>query len=232
MQVVRSSPVYDVVVIGSGAGGGTMVKVLTNLGINVALLEAGPMLNPASDFKEHMWPVPGTRTAAPTKTARSYFGKGPRSFGFFSAPNGGWHLEGEPYTVAAGNTVRWFRSRILGGRTNHYGRISLRFADYDFKPYSATASAPIGPSPTSDIAPYYDKAEGFIGVTGTQGEHPHRARRHLPAAAAAARARDADPEVLQEAEHPVHPVPHGDAHEADRTAAPPATTADNAAAAA
>ena len=56
MQVIRSSPVYDVVIIGSGAGGGTMVQVLTKLGINVALLEAGPMLNPARDFKEHMWP--------------------------------------------------------------------------------------------------------------------------------------------------------------------------------
>ena len=56
MQINRGGPVYDVVVIGSGAGGGTTVKVLTDLGVSVALIEAGPMLNPAKDFKEHMWP--------------------------------------------------------------------------------------------------------------------------------------------------------------------------------
>ena len=39
MQVIRNAPVYDVVIIGSGAGGGTMVDVLTKKGINVALLE-------------------------------------------------------------------------------------------------------------------------------------------------------------------------------------------------
>ena len=56
LQVQRSPEVHDVVVIGSGAGGGTAVKVLTDRGINVTLLEAGPMLNPAKDFKEHVWP--------------------------------------------------------------------------------------------------------------------------------------------------------------------------------
>ena len=56
MQAGGRSPIYDVVVIGSGAGGGTIVQVLTGLGVRVALLEAGPMLNPARDFKEHLWP--------------------------------------------------------------------------------------------------------------------------------------------------------------------------------
>ena len=55
-QSERTPDVHDVVVIGSGAGGGTVVKVLTDLGIKVTLLEAGPMLNPAKDFKEHVWP--------------------------------------------------------------------------------------------------------------------------------------------------------------------------------
>ena len=55
-QIIRGGAVADVVVIGSGAGGGTVTKVLTDLGVSVTLLEAGPMLNPAKDFKEHMWP--------------------------------------------------------------------------------------------------------------------------------------------------------------------------------
>lgn len=163
----RSAPVYDVVVIGSGAGGGTVTKVLTDLGISVALLEAGPMLNPAKDFKEHMWPYEVShRGAAPG--GASYFGKSPYPFGYFAATFGGWELEGEPYTVAPGSKFQWFRSRIVGGRTNHYGRISLRFADYDFKPYTRDGIGTDWPFTYDEIAPYYDKAEAFIGVTGTK----------------------------------------------------------------
>jgi choline dehydrogenase-like flavoprotein len=55
-QVHRSSTVYDVCIVGSGAAGGTAAKILTEGGLNVALLEAGPPLNPADDFKEHVWP--------------------------------------------------------------------------------------------------------------------------------------------------------------------------------
>src|ERR687892_249883 len=54
-QVARSTEVHDVVIIGSGAGGGTVTKVLADLGISVVLLEAGPMLA-ITDLKEHMWP--------------------------------------------------------------------------------------------------------------------------------------------------------------------------------
>lgn len=165
MQVKRSAPVYDVVVIGSGAGGGTATKVLTDLGISVALLEAGPMLNPAKDFKEHMWPYQvGHRGSG--EGGASYFGK--QQWGYFSAPNGYWDIEGEPYTVAPGSKFRWFRSRILGGRTNHYGRITLRFADYDFKPYSTDGLGTDWPITYDEVAPYYDKAERFIGVSGTK----------------------------------------------------------------
>ena len=163
---MRSAPVADVVVIGSGAGGGTVTKVLADLGVNVTLLEAGPMLNPEKDFKEHMWPFQvGHRGSM--EGGASYFGKG-RPFGYFSAHAGGWELDGEPYTTGEGSRFRWFRSRIVGGRTNHYGRISLRFADYDFKPYSRDGVGTDWPISYEDIAPYYDKAERFIGVTGSK----------------------------------------------------------------
>src|ERR1017187_8855079 len=167
MQVIRSAPVFDVVVIGSGAGGGTMVQVLTQLGVNVALLEAGPMLNPARDFKEHMWPYQVPHRGA-GDDGSFYLGNDPYSFGYFSASFGGWELHGEPYTVAPGSQFRWFRPRMLGGRTNHYGRFSFRFADYDFKPYSRDGLGFDWPISYEDVAPYYDKAEAFIGVTGTK----------------------------------------------------------------
>lgn len=165
-QIIRSAPVYDVVVIGSGAGGGTVTKVLADLGISVALLEAGPMLDPARDFKEHMWPYQVPHRGAGDGGAL-YFGRG-RPFGYFSAHRGGWQLEGEPYTVAPGNKFQWFRSRIVGGRTNHYGRISLRYADYDLKSYSRDGIGTDWPISYDEISPYYDKAEAFIGVTGSK----------------------------------------------------------------
>ena len=167
LQVQRSPEVHDVVVIGSGAGGGTTVKVLTDMGINVTLIEAGPMLNPQKDFKEHMWPWEvDHRGVGPH--AENYFGKDIYPFGYFLAPNGYWNIPGEPFTVAPDSEFRWFRSRIMGGRTNHYGRISLRFADYDFKPYSFDGLGYDWPITYDEMSPYYDKAEEFIGVTGTR----------------------------------------------------------------
>jgi len=165
-QITRSAPVADVVIIGSGAGGGTVTKVLADLGVSVTLLEAGPMLHPETDFKEHKWPYDYPHRGSGEGGA-SYFGRG-RDFGWFSAHAGGWHLEGEPYTVAEGSKFQWFRSRIVGGRTNHYGRISLRYADYDLKPYSRDGVGTDWPISYEDIAPYYDKAESFIGITGSK----------------------------------------------------------------
>jgi choline dehydrogenase-like flavoprotein len=163
LQITRSPQVFDVVVVGSGAGGGTAVKVLTDRGLNVALLEAGPMLNPAKDFKEHVTPWQVDHRGAGSH-AEMYFGR--QQWGYFSAPNGYWEIPGEPYTVAQGNQFRWFRSRIIGGRTNHYGRISLRFSDYDFQPEDGLSDP--WPVTYAEMSPWYDKAEGFIGVTGTK----------------------------------------------------------------
>jgi choline dehydrogenase-like flavoprotein len=162
-QITKSANVHDVVVIGSGAGGGTVTKVLADLGVSVLLLEAGPMLSVA-DLKEHMWPydVPH-RGAGPKGEAYT----GGRSGFTYSATYGGTQLDGEPYTVAPGSDFSWFRSRILGGRTNHYGRVQLRFSDYDFKPRSRDGLGWDWPITYEELSPYYDKAERFIGVTGS-----------------------------------------------------------------
>ena len=162
-QVPSSNTVHDVVVIGSGAGGGTVTNVLANMGISVLLLEAGPMLS-VSDLKEHMWPYNISHRGAGPK-GQTYFNE-PTGF-TYSATFGGSQLEGEPYTVAPGSDFSWFRSRILGGRTNHYGRVTLRLADYDFKPKTTDGLGFDWPISYSDLAPYYDKAETFIGVTGS-----------------------------------------------------------------
>ncbi len=161
-QVIRSPKVFDVCIIGSGAGGGTAAKVLTEGGLNVVMLEAGPPLNPAKDFKEHVWPY---------QLAHRGVGVGGGSDEFM-APNGFWEIEGEPYTTAPGSDFHWFRSRIVGGRTNHWGRIALRFAPVDFRSRSTDGMGDDWPITYADVAPYYDKVESFIGVFGSKENVP------------------------------------------------------------
>ncbi len=166
-QVIRSPKVFDVCIVGSGAAGGTAAKVLTEGGLDVVMLEAGPALNPEKDYKEHMWPY---------QLPHRGIGVGGKLRGElndeFLAPNGFWEIEGEPYTVAASSRFRWFRSRIVGGRTNHWGRIALRYAPVDFKSRSSDGMGDDWPISYEDIAPYYDKVESFIGVFGTKENIP------------------------------------------------------------
>jgi len=162
-QVMRSPKVYDVCVIGSGAAGGAAAKVLTDGGVDVVMLEAGPALHPAQDFKEHVWPY---------ELAHRGGGVGGALRGDeadeFMAPNGAWEIEKEPYTTAPGSTFKWFRSRIVGGRTNHWGRVALRFSAMDLKGQSRDGAGADWPITYEELAPYYDKVESFIGVFGTR----------------------------------------------------------------
>ena len=161
-QVTRSAKVYDVCIVGSGAAGGTAAKVLTEGGLNVVMLEAGPDLVPGRDYKEHVWPYDLPHRGIGVGGKLRSFG------GEFMAPNGAWDIEGEPYTNAPGTRFRWFRSRIVGGRTNHWGRIALRFSAVDFKVRSHDGMGDDWPVSYDDVAPYYDKVESYIGVFGTK----------------------------------------------------------------
>jgi choline dehydrogenase-like flavoprotein len=161
-QVTRTPKTYDVIVIGSGAGGGMAAKILTEGGLNVAMLEAGPQVHPEKDFKMFMWPYDLPHRGV------GVGGHQAEDFGEFLAPNGSWDIHGEPYTSAPGSDFRWFRSRIVGGRTNHWGRIALRFAPIDFRSYSRDGLGSDWPISYEDVAPYYDKVEGYIGVFGTK----------------------------------------------------------------
>ncbi|MFO7301928.1 MAG: GMC family oxidoreductase [Acidobacteriota bacterium] len=156
------STVHDVVVIGSGAGGGTVTKVLTDMGIRVLLLEAGPMIQ-MSDFKTMMGPSDFWHRGA--GEAAELYTTGQTAALNYSASFAANTVD-EPYTVAPGSSFRLFRSRVIGGRTNHYARVQLRYSDYDFKPKSMNDAGFDWPIGYDDIAPYYDKVERFIGVTG------------------------------------------------------------------
>jgi choline dehydrogenase-like flavoprotein len=141
--------------------------VLAEGGLRVVMLEAGPPVIPARDYKEHMWPYESPhRGAGVGGRARHDVGNE------FMAPNGAWEIDGEPYVSAPGSKFRWFRSRIVGGRTNHWGRIALRMAPVDFKVRSHDGMGDDWPLSYEDLAPYYDKVEAYIGVFGTRENIP------------------------------------------------------------
>jgi choline dehydrogenase-like flavoprotein len=128
-------------------------------GLRVLMLEAGRDYDPTAET-----PMFQTTAQAPLRGA----GTSDKPFGFYDATvDGGWEVPGEPYTSAEGVNFRWWRSRMLGGRTNHWGRISLRMGEYDFKPRARDGLGLDWPIDYPDLEPYYDKVEAMIGVYGS-----------------------------------------------------------------
>ncbi|TWT21801.1 GMC family oxidoreductase [Luteimonas wenzhouensis] len=154
-----SDPVYPVLVVGSGAGGAMAAYELTRHGHEVLMLEAGRDYDPVTEtpmFRRNA-DAPLMGAATPDK-----------HFGFYDATvDGGWQVPGEPYTTAEGSEFLWWRSRMLGGRTNHWGRYSLRFSTHDFKGKSRDGLGADWPFDYDEIAPWYDRTEALIGVCGT-----------------------------------------------------------------
>jgi len=158
----KTQPSYDVIVVGSGAGGGQTAYTLAMEGVKVLMLEAGRNYDPVKET-----PMFQTNDQAPLRGTSTP----DKPFGFYdSTVDGGWEVPGEPYTSASSDPARkfwWWRARMLGGRTNHWGRISLRNGPYDFKPYSRDGLGLDWPIGYDDVAPYYDKVEMLIGVYGS-----------------------------------------------------------------
>ncbi len=153
---------FDVIVVGSGAAGGQTAYTLALEGVQVLMLEAGRRYSPDSET-----PMFHTPFMAPLRGESTP----DKPFGFYDATiDGGWQVPGEPYSSASDDPLRqfwWWRPRMLGGRTNHWGRIALRNGPYDFKPYSRDGLGRDWPVSYEQIAPYYDRVERLIGVYGS-----------------------------------------------------------------
>jgi len=137
---------------------------LTKAGARVALLEAGQMWDPVKDGAMLKWPYDSPRRGASTRE---------RPFGEFDGCIGGWQIDGEPYTTAPGTKFDWWRARMLGGRTNHWGRISLRFGPYDFNRKSRDGLGDDWPITYDDVKPWYDETDKLIGIFGSAENLPN-----------------------------------------------------------
>ena len=151
---------YDVIIVGSGAGGGMATLQLANAGLKIALVEAGGHYDPADDAQR-------TQLRNPWESPRRGASTTRRPFGDYNSCIGGWELDGEPYTQKGDTEFMWWRGRMLGGRTNHWGRIALRFGPLDFKRKDSDGLGDNWPIGYGDVKPYYDKVDKLVGVFGS-----------------------------------------------------------------
>jgi choline dehydrogenase-like flavoprotein len=183
--------VYDAVVVGSGAAGGTAAHVLTARGLKVLLLEAGRKLDTTKELRSMEWPydhprrgdMPPDREAltlneytirqppyaqgSPAKNVYSYV----QSWsGSDYSKNIVVDEKDNPYT---GTKFAWVRARCLGGKSNIWGRLALRLSDYDFKAKSHDGYGEDWPISYKDVEPYYDKVDLYLGISGHKENLPY-----------------------------------------------------------
>jgi choline dehydrogenase-like flavoprotein len=191
IKSVDLKKVYDAVVVGSGAAGGMAAHVLTAHGLKVLLLEAGRKVDVDAELKSTEWPYehprrgempPGYHALSNEYTLKRppYAGKDSpykHVYSYVQNWNGADYSKNivvdekdHPYT---GTGFAWVRARCLGGKTNIWGRLALRLSDYDFKAKSHDGYGEDWPISYEDIAPYYDKVDLYLGISGHRENLPH-----------------------------------------------------------
>ncbi len=162
-----SKECFDAIIVGSGATGGWAAKELAEAGLRVALVEAGRNLDPRRDFTEHVMPYetkyrmhsPELLKTRPIQVQS----------GACNDLNYEWFVNDfeNPYTTPSDKPFTWIRLRILGGRSLAWGRQSYRMSNLDFKAASHDGYGEDWPIGYEELAPWYDKVEQFIGISGS-----------------------------------------------------------------
>ena len=171
---------YDVAIVGSGASGGWVARQLTEAGLRVAVLEAGRRLDPAADSSDHRHSYELPLRGQLSRAARDEQPIQQEACDAFTS-----HLFVKdtecPYTTPPDKPFKWFRGRQVGGKSITWGRQTYRLSDYDFKAASRDGFGVDWPLDYAELAPYYDRVEQFIGVSGqTEGLRQLPDGRFLP----------------------------------------------------
>jgi choline dehydrogenase-like flavoprotein len=157
---------YDVLIIGSGASGGTVAYTLAQKGISCLMLDAKPVLDYGRDRAlKKVYELPyrgfGTPGRFPHVTQASEFNENL------------WADEKQnPYTYDKDSPYYWVRVRLIGGKTLLWGRASWRMSNYEFKCKDHDGFGDNWPISYEDLAPYYDKVEPILRVSGRKEGFP------------------------------------------------------------
>lgn len=169
---MKLAPV-DAVIVGAGGAGGVVASELTRAGWRVALLERGRSQKFSETGHDEL------RSQRTTVLGNAFGPDDERHVRVIQGPRGEWQRilpsEGAYNNIAA----------CVGGGTLSYGAMAWRFLPQDFRmrsTYGAVAGSTLEDWPISyeDLAPYYDKAEWEIGVSGKAGANPFEAKPRKP----------------------------------------------------
>jgi choline dehydrogenase-like flavoprotein len=160
---------FDAIVVGSGITGGWAAKELTEAGLKVLMIERGREIRHQQDYETETkapWELPFRglgdaklyREQYPVQMLNRHFTEFTQNHFVNDAEN--------PYTTGGDTAFTWFRSYQLGGRSLTWGRQSYRWSDYDFGANKRDGHGTDWPIRYADLAPWYDKVEEFIGVSG------------------------------------------------------------------
>jgi choline dehydrogenase-like flavoprotein len=159
-----ATKIYDVIVVGTGAGGGMAIKTLCEAGLKVLALNNGRQTVPAKDYRNHRQPYD-----------LKYRGFGDPHFSHYhdeSETNEGLWEHDVTYVNAPGTNWEWVRCKVTGGKCNFWGRSSQRFGDIDFKAASLDGFDVDWPLDYAEMAPYFSRVEKMIGVASTVQNRP------------------------------------------------------------
>ncbi|QQN74237.1 FAD-dependent oxidoreductase [Croceicoccus sp. YJ47] len=160
---------FDAIVVGSGISGGWAAKELTEAGLKVLMLERGRDIPHQTGYDTEMktpWEMPFRGSGDAEKWARDYPVQMLNRHFTEYTENHFVNDRENPYQTGAATDFNWFRSYNLGGRSLTWGRQSYRWSDYDFAANKRDGNGTDWPLRYAELAPWYDKVEEFIGVSG------------------------------------------------------------------
>lgn len=164
---------YDAIVVGTGISGGWAAKELCEKGLKTLVLERGRMVKHIQDYETanlDAWDFPNG--GEPTAEQKAQQLKQARTGYTTKAASRMWFVNDLEHPYNEIKRFDWMRGYHLGGRSLQWGRHSYRWSDIDFDANKREGVAVDWPVRYKDIAPWYDKVESYIGVSGELLELP------------------------------------------------------------